>query len=77
MTIRMSNRRAALDVAGTVARIYGDTEPAFRLEQLAAQIGGPKAYANSRNLLPIRSLCGGSLVITPIECQACGFAFSA
>ena len=38
MNTSTSNHQAILNAAETVARIYGDTETAYRLEQFAAEV---------------------------------------
>jgi hypothetical protein len=77
MNMSTSNHQAILNAAKTVARIYGDTETAYRLEQLAAEVRDVESDAENSRPLPICSVCGGNVNVVPrIQCQECGFVFS-
>jgi hypothetical protein len=67
-----SETLAALESAETIARVYGDTETAGRLTELAAEVRAAEGEP-----APICSICGGSVVVGPrVQCEACGFVFS-
>jgi hypothetical protein len=77
MNTSMSDLQAILNAAEAVARIYGDTETAFRLAQLAAEVQDAGADDHSNRPLPICPICGGKVDVAPRgRCQGCGFVFS-
>ena len=76
MTTSTSNYQIIVNAAETVARIYGDTETARRLEQLAAEVQDVEGDADNSGPHLICSVCGGSVAVTPrVECPGCGFVY--
>jgi lipopolysaccharide biosynthesis regulator YciM len=73
----ISNHQAILNAAEGVAHIYGDTETAHRLMQLASEARDADDGATHGEPLPICSICGGNVNVRPrVRCQECGFLFS-
>jgi hypothetical protein len=69
---------AILDAAETLAYIYGDTETAHRLQQLASEVQYAEGDSRQSTPLPICSVCGGDVDTGPrTQCRECGFDFSA
>jgi hypothetical protein len=70
--VNPAEHESILSAAETIARIYGDTETARRLMELAAEVHA----AETGRPLPICPICGGAVDVTPrIQCRGCGFVF--
>jgi hypothetical protein len=73
-----SNHLAILGVAEDVALIYGDTETAYRLRALAAEVRDTEGSIEELTPAPICPTCGSNVGVKPsMECHQCGFVFSA
>jgi len=70
-----SRTLATLGAAETIARVYGDTETAARLDALAAEVR--EAGIEEIKPLPICPVCGGNVDVAPrVQCQECDLSFS-